>query len=338
MSRKTRTEIREQENKLSGLSDVFKALEKEFGPNAGRPIPQHKALGISKLSTGLLTADKVLGGGLPRGRVLEIFGPESSGKTSLCLQMMAAAQAAGEVVAFVDVEHALDPEWAVKLGVNLDTMLFHQPMNGEEAMTIVQRLVQTGQVGVIVVDSVAALVPLAEANGNIGDAHMGRLARLMSQSMRVLVPLVSSNGTILIFTNQIRMNLGVTYGSPEVTPGGNALKFHASVRLNIRRSKLMDDKERMGDTVTMSCIKNKVSIPYIKGEIDLVYAKGFDLYDETITLGVERGVIQQNGAWYSYGDQRIGQGRPQVTAWLMDNETIYNDIRSQIQQGLDKSN
>ena len=321
---------KQAESKLVDFEDLFKSLEREFGEGAARPITERKVQNVPRFSTGLLTLDEMLGGGMPFGRIVEIFGPESSGKTSLCLSMVAAAQAQGITTAFIDAEHALDTLWAAKLGVDVPSMLFDQPMSGEKALSMVQALVKSGKVGLIIVDSVAALTPLAEANGEIGEAHIGRLARLMSQAMRMLSPLAAQNNTTIIFTNQIRMNIGVMFGSPETTPGGNALKFFSSIRLDVRRTKVMDGDERTGDNIKLRLIKSKVSKPYQQAEIVLKYDEGFDLAQEILDLGVKYELVRKSGSWYYYGEIRMGQGEDQAKAWLLEHPSEYTEIRNKL--------
>ena len=316
--------------RVQGFDELFKTLEKEFGPDTGRPITDRSYQKVARFSSGLLMLDDMLGGGIPKGRIVEVFGHESSGKTSICLKMIAAAQAQGLVTAFIDAEHTLDMLWAEKLGVNIPTMLFEQPMSGEKALDIVKALVMSGKVDLIVVDSVAALTPLAEAAGEIGEAHIGRLARLMSQAMRILVPQAAKHGTTIVFTNQIRMNIGVMFGNPETTPGGNALRFFSSARINVSRKKFMEGTERTGDTITMKLIKSKVSRPYQQADITLVYDEGFNTNQELLDLAIKYEILTKNGTWYSYGDTRIGQGEAQVLSWLEGNKDKASAIATKV--------
>ena len=320
----------------SGLAQI----ERQFGKGsimklgAGSP-----AMEIEATSTGSLGLDIALGiGGLPKGRIVEIYGPESSGKTTLTLHVVAEEQKKGGVCAFVDAEHALDPLYAKKLGVNLDELLISQPDTGEQALEIVDTLVRSGAVSLVVVDSVAALTPKAELEGDMGDATVGAQARLMSQAMRKLTASISRSNCMVIFINQIRMKIGVMFGNPETTTGGNALKFYASVRLDIRRIGAIKDREEVvGNTTRVKVVKNKVAPPFKQVEFDIMYGEGISKTGELIDLGVKAGVVEKSGAWYSYGDERIGQGRENAKQFLRDNPDVALAIEDKIRasHGLD---
>ena len=291
---------------------------------------------IEAVSTGSIGLDVALGiGGLPKGRVVEIYGPEASGKTTLTLQVVAEAQKTGGTAAFVDAEHALDPTYAEKLGVNIDELLISQPDTGEQALEITDMLVRSGAVDIIVIDSVAALTPKAEIEGEMGDSHMGLQARLMSQALRKLAGNIKRSNTMVIFINQIRMKIGVMFGSPETTTGGNALKFYASVRLDIRRiGALKKGDEVIGNQTRVKVVKNKVAPPFRMAEFEILYGEGISREGEIIELGVDQGIIDKAGSWYSYGKDRIGQGKENVREYLKANPDISNDIESQIRAKL----
>ncbi len=291
---------------------------------------------IEAVSTGSIGLDVALGiGGLPRGRVVEIYGPEASGKTTLTLQVVAEAQKTGGTAAFVDAEHALDPSYAEKLGVNIDELLISQPDTGEQALEITDMLVRSGAVDIIVIDSVAALTPKAEIEGEMGDSHMGLQARLMSQALRKLAGNIKRSNTMVIFINQIRMKIGVMFGSPETTTGGNALKFYASVRLDIRRiGALKKGDEVIGNQTRVKVVKNKVAPPFRMAEFEILYGEGISREGEIIELGVDQGIIDKAGSWYSYGKDRIGQGKENVREYLKANPDIANDIETQIRAKL----
>jgi recombination protein RecA len=294
----------------------------------------NKAIEIETVSTGSLGLDIALGiGGLPRGRVVEIYGPESSGKTTLALQCVAEAQKKGGIAAFIDAEHALDPVYARKLGVNIDDLLISQPDTGEQALEIADTLVRSGAIDVLVVDSVAALVPRAELEGEMGDQQPGLQARLMSQALRKLTASINKSNTMVIFINQIRMKIGVMYGSPETTSGGNALKFYASVRLDIRRiGSVKERDEVIGNQTRVKVVKNKLAPPFKQVEFDIMYGEGVSKMGEIIDLGVKAGVVEKSGAWFSYDSQRIGQGRENAKAFLKANLDIANKIEAAVRQ------
>jgi len=291
---------------------------------------------VPVISTGSLGLDKALGvGGLPRGRVVEIYGPESSGKTTLALHAVAEAQKAGGIAAFIDAEHALDVTYAKRLGVNCDELLVSQPDTGEQALEIVDMLVRSGAIDILVIDSVAALVPRAEIEGEMGDSHMGLQARLMSQALRKLTSTIGKTMTTVIFINQIRMKIGVVYGNPETTTGGNALKFYASVRLEIRRSQaIKDGQEIIGNRTRVKIVKNKLAPPFKEAEFDLMYGEGISKSGDLLDIGVKENIIDKSGSWYSYNGERIGQGRENVKKFFKENPDMYVDIHTKVKEAL----
>ena len=328
--------------KAKALESALAQIERQFGKGSIMKLGQDSpAMDIEATSTGSLGLDIALGiGGLPQGRIIEIYGPESSGKTTLTLHCVAEAQKKGGVCAFVDAEHALDPSYAKKLGVNLDDLLISQPDTGEQALEIVDTLVRSGAVSVIVVDSVAALVPKSEIEGDMGDMQMGSQARLMSQAMRKLTASIGRSNTMVIFINQIRMKIGVMFGSPETTTGGNALKFYASVRLDIRRTGAIKDRDEVtGNATRVKVVKNKVSPPFKEVEFDIMYGEGISKTGEILDLGVKAGIVEKSGSWYSYKDERIGQGRENAKTFLKSNPSVAADIENRIRNasGLDLS-
>ena len=321
------------ENKRKALSAALGQIEKQFGKGAIMRMGDVSASrDIEAISTGSLGLDIALGiGGLPRGRVIEIYGPESSGKTTLTLQVIAEAQKLGGTAAFVDAEHALDPGYAEKLGVNVDELLVSQPDTGEQALEITDMLVRSGSVDIVVVDSVAALTPKAEIEGDMGDSHMGLQARLMSQALRKLTGNIQRSNTMVIFINQIRMKIGVMFGNPETTTGGNALKFYASVRLDIRRiGAIKKGDEILGNETRVKVVKNKMAPPFKKAEFQILYGEGISREAELIDLGVQHDFVEKSGAWYSYGSDRIGQGKDKVREFLKQNPDIANDIEAKL--------
>ncbi|MFA5628341.1 MAG: recombinase RecA [Thiohalomonadaceae bacterium] len=321
------------DNKRKALSAALSQIEKQFGKGSVmRMGDPGVARDIQAISTGSLGLDIALGiGGLPRGRVVEIYGPESSGKTTLSLQVVAEAQKTGGTCAFVDAEHALDPVYAQKLGVNVDDLLVSQPDTGEQALEITDMLVRSGAVDVVVVDSVAALTPKAEIEGEMGDTHVGLQARLMSQALRKLTANIKRSNTLVIFINQIRMKIGVMFGSPETTTGGNALKFYSSVRLDIRRiGAIKKGDEVVGNETRVKVVKNKVAPPFKQAEFDILYGEGISREGEIIDLGVKANIIDKAGSWYSYGDNRIGQGKDNTRQFLKANPEIANEIEAKI--------
>jgi recombination protein RecA len=327
-------------DKQKALESALQQIERQFGKGSIMKLGDNNpALEIEATSTGSLGLDIALGiGGLPKGRIIEVYGPESSGKTTLTLHVVAEEQKKGGVCAFVDAEHALDPLYAKKLGVNLDELLISQPDTGEQALEIVDTLVRSGAVSLIVIDSVAALTPKAELEGDMGDATVGAQARLMSQAMRKLTASIGRSNCMVIFINQIRMKIGVMFGSPETTTGGNALKFYASVRLDIRRIGAIKDREEVvGNTTRVKVVKNKVAPPFKQVEFDIMYGEGISKTGELVDIGVKAGVVEKSGAWYSYGDERIGQGRENAKAFLKANPAVASAIEDKIRaaNGLD---
>jgi recombination protein RecA len=321
--------------KSKALDAALSQIERAFGKGSIMRLGKgQQPVEIETVSTGSLGLDIALGvGGLPRGRVIEIYGPESSGKTTLALHTIAEAQKGGGVCAFVDAEHALDPVYARKLGVNLDDLLISQPDTGEQGLEIADTLVRSGAIDVLVVDSVAALTPKAELDGEMGDVQPGLQARLMSQALRKLTGSISRSRTMVIFINQIRMKIGVMYGSPETTTGGNALKFYASVRLDIRRvSTLKERDEAIGNQVRVKVVKNKVAPPFKQVEFDIMFGEGISKVGELIDLGVKAGMVEKSGSWFSYDSQRLGQGRENAKAFLRENPDIANRIEAAIRQ------
>ncbi|MDM7255991.1 MAG: recombinase RecA [Paracoccus sp. (in: a-proteobacteria)] len=320
-------------DKQKALDSALAQIERQFGKGSIMKLGgDNPAAEIESTSTGSLGLDIALGiGGLPKGRIIEVYGPESSGKTTLTLHVIAEEQKKGGVCAFVDAEHALDPQYARKLGVDLDELLISQPDTGEQALEIVDTLVRSGAVSVVVVDSVAALTPKSEIEGDMGDAQVGAQARLMSQAMRKLTASIGRSNCMVIFINQIRMKIGVMFGNPETTSGGNALKFYASVRLDIRRIGAIKDRDEVvGNSTRVKVVKNKVAPPFRQVEFDIMYGEGISKVGELVDLGVKAGVVEKSGAWYSYGDERIGQGRENAKQFLRDNPAKAADIEDKI--------
>jgi recombination protein RecA len=324
---------RKRDDRQKALELTRAQIEKQFGKGSIMLLGENRvADDVDAVSTGSLTLDIALGiGGLPRGRVVEIYGPEGSGKTTVALSTCANMQQRGGVAAFVDAEHALDPVYARKLGVDIDNLLVSQPDTGEQALEITEMLVRSGAVDLVIIDSVAALVPRAEIEGEMGDQHVGLQARLMSQALRKLTGAISKTNTLVLFTNQIRMKIGVMFGNPETTSGGNALKFYSSVRLDIRRTgAITQGEDVIGNQVRVKVVKNKVAPPFKKAEFDILYGEGISREGDLIDLGVAAGVIQKSGAWYSYGDERLGQGRENVRVFLKENVDLYETITAQV--------
>ena len=337
-----RTMDKKDADKAKALESALAQIERQFGKGSIMKLGQNNAvMDVEAISTGSLGLDIALGiGGLPKGRIIEIYGPESSGKTTLTLHVVAEAQKTGGVCAFVDAEHALDPQYAKKLGVNLDELLISQPDTGEQALEIVDTLVRSGAVTTIVIDSVAALVPKSEIEGDMGDMQMGSQARLMSQAMRKLTASIGRSNCMVIFINQIRMKIGVMFGSPETTTGGNALKFYASVRLDIRRIGSIKDRDTViGNSTRVKVVKNKVSPPFKEVEFDIMFGEGISKLGEIVDLGVKCGVVEKSGSWYSYKDERIGQGRENAKVFLKSNPAMAAEIEEKIRaaSGLDFS-
>lgn len=316
------------------LKTALQQIEKQFGEGAIMPLGADAAVQIQGIPTGSLSLDLALGGqGIPRGRIIEVFGPESSGKTTIALHVVAQAQKNGGVAAFIDAEHAFDPSWARKLGVQLDTLLVSQPNHGEEAMQITEMLVKSNAVDVIVVDSVAALVPKQELDGEIGDAFVGLQARLMSQSMRKLTGAIAKSKTAVIFINQIREKIGVMFGSPETTPGGRALKFYCSCRIDVRRiGQIKDGEEVVGQRVKCKIVKNKVAPPFRVAEFDMMHTNGISYEGDLLDLGLTQRVVNRSGAWFKYGDVYLGQGKEKARCHLIENPHVAEEIRRKIME------
>lgn len=329
----TKKEEAVAEEKKKNIVDVVSEIRERFGDGSIMKLGEVKRVDVAAISTGSPSLDLALGiGGLPRGRIVEIYGPESSGKTTLALHVVANAQKDGGTSAFVDAEHAMDPSYAKKIGVNIDNLLISQPDTGEQALEIVEALVRSNAVDVIVIDSVAALVPKAEIEGEMGDSHMGLQARLMSQALRKLTGIVARTNVVVIFINQIRMKIGVVFGNPETTTGGNALKFYSSVRLEIRRAAQIKQGEQIvGNRVKAKVVKNKVAPPFQTTEFDIMYNQGISQEGDLLDLGVKNGVVKKAGAWYQLGEQKLGQGREASKTFLKENpkvfETIYAEIK-----------
>lgn len=321
------------ENKSKALGAALMQIDKQFGKGSVmRMGDASSAQGIDVISTGSLSLDIALGcGGLPRGRVVEIYGPESSGKTTMTLETIAQLQKTGGVAAFIDAEHALDPIYADKIGINIEELLISQPDTGEQALEITDMLVRSGAVDMIVIDSVAALTPKAEIEGDMGDSHMGLQARLMSQALRKLTSNIKRSNTLVVFINQLRMKIGVMFGNPETTTGGNALKFYSSVRLDIRRiGAIKKGEEIIGNETRVKVVKNKVSPPFKKAEFEIIYGEGVSFNGELVDLGVKYGLVEKSGSWYSYKGNKIGQGKENVKVYLQDNPKKAQEIEEQI--------
>ncbi|GIV61279.1 MAG: protein RecA [Rhodothermaceae bacterium] len=318
--------------KEKALGMALKQIEKNHGKGAIMRLGDAPAVRIDAIPTGSLALDVALGiGGVPRGRIIEIYGPESSGKTTLATHIMAEAQRLGGICAFIDAEHAFDPTYASQLGVDIDNLLVSQPDTGEDALNICDTLVRSGALDVIVIDSVAALVPKAEIEGDMGDSHVGLQARLMSQALRKLTGTINRTKTVLIFINQIREKIGVMFGSPETTTGGRALKFYASVRMDIRRiGAIKEGTDVVGNRTRVKIVKNKVAPPFREAEFDIIYGEGISALGELVDLAVEQDIIQKSGSWYAYGDIKIGQGREAAKNWLRENEQLYHEIKERV--------
>ena len=327
------------EDKSKQLNETLSQIEKQFGKGTVMRMGDREVIDIPSISTGSLGLDIALGiGGVPQGRVIEIFGPESSGKTTLTLQVIAECQKAGGTAAFIDAEHALDPLYAKKLGVNVDELLLSQPDTGEQALEVADMLVKSNSVDLLVVDSVAALTPRAEIEGEMGDHHVGLQARLMSQALRKITGNIQRSNATVIFINQIRMKIGVMFGNPETTTGGNALKFYSSVRLDIRRiGAVKEGEEVIGNETRVKVVKNKVSPPFTKAEFQILYGKGINVEGEIIDFGQKLGLIEKAGSWYSYNDEKIGQGKTNASNFLRENKKIRNALVKQIKAAHIKS-
>lgn len=318
--------------KAKALAEALGQIEKQFGKGSIMRLGEHSTLDIEAISTGCLSLDIALGiGGVPRGRIIEIYGPESSGKTTVALHVVAEAQKKGGTAAFIDVEHALDPSYAKILGVDIENLIVSQPDTGEQALEIAEALVRSNAVDVIVVDSVAALVPRAEIEGEMGDAHVGLQARLMSQALRKLTGSINKSKCVAIFINQLREKVGIMFGNPETTPGGRALKFYASVRMDIRRiDSIKQGDEVIGNRTRVKVIKNKIAPPFKQAEFDIMYNEGISKEGNIVDVGVKEEIIQKSGAWFSYGDTRLGQGRENAKQYLKDNDSIRLEIENKI--------
>ena len=329
----------EVQEKERTLDLAISQIEKQFGQGSIMRMGEDSIVKIESISTGSISLDAALGiGGIPRGRVTEIYGPESSGKTTLTLHIIAEAQKTGGYAAFIDAEHAMDPEYAKKLGVDTDNLLISQPDTGEQALDITETLVRSGALDIIVIDSVAALVPKAELDGDMGDSHMGLQARLMSQALRKLTGSVSKSRTSVIFINQIRYKIGVMFGSPETTTGGNALKFYASIRLDIRRiGQIKEGDQVVGNRTRVKVVKNKVAPPFKNTEFDIMYGEGISYEGDLLDLAVQADIVNKMGAWYSYNKEKIGQGRENAKRYLQDNENVRNEIETGVKAFLGMS-
>jgi recombination protein RecA len=323
--------------KEKALESALTQVERQFGKGAIMKLGSRPVVSVPVISTSSLALDRALGiGGLPRGRIVEIFGPEASGKTTLALHAVAEAQKKDGIAAFIDAEHALDTAYAKRLGVDCDELLVAQPDTGEQALEIADMLVRSGAVDILVIDSVAALVPRAEIEGEMGDAHMGLQARLMSQALRKLTGTIGKTMTTVIFINQIRMKIGVVFGNPETTTGGNALKFYSSVRLDIRRvGSIKDGQDIVGNRTRVRVVKNKMAPPFMEAEFDILYAEGISKVGDLIDVGVDIGIVEKSGSWYSYEGERIGQGRENVKKFMAENRDIYERIHQKARQALD---
>ncbi len=327
-------------DKDKAIESAMSQIERQFGKGSIMKLGSRTIENIPAIPTGSLALDRALGvGGLPRGRVVEIFGPESSGKTTLALHAVANVQKQGGIAAFIDAEHALDVSYARKLGVNCDELLVSQPDTGEQALEIADMLVRSGAIDIIVIDSVAALVPRAEIEGEMGDSHMGLQARLMSQALRKLTGTISKTMTCVIFINQIRMKIGVMFGNPETTTGGNALKFYASVRLDIRKiNAIKEGQDVIGNRTKVKVVKNKLAPPFKEAEFDILYGEGISSIGDVLDVGVETGVIEKSGAWYSFGGERIGQGRSNVKSFFNDNPDVYQTVVNRVREAIGLTN
>lgn len=321
------------EGKLKALGLAMDQITKQFGDGSIMKLGEAKKVDVELLSSGSLSLDIALGGGYPKGRIIEVYGPESSGKTTLTLHAIAEIQKQGGTAAFIDAEHALDPSYAKKLGVDTDNLLVSQPDNGEQALEIVETLVRSNAVDLIVVDSVAALVPQAEIDGDMGDSHMGLQARLMSQALRKLTGIINKSKATVIFINQIRMKIGVMFGNPETTTGGNALKFYASVRVDIRRTgQIKEGEEIIGNRTKVKIVKNKIAPPFRVAEFDIMYNEGISKTGDVLDLGVQHGIVGKSGAWFDYADAKIGQGREQTKKYLKENPAVLAEIEKKVRE------
>ncbi len=323
----------ERAERMKAIDLAVAQIEKQFGAGSIMKLGEGHKIDVETISTGALSLDLALGGGIPKGRIIEIYGPESSGKTTLALHAVAEVQKTGGVAAFVDAEHALDPEYAARIGVNLDTLLISQPDTGEQALEITETLVRSSAVDLVIVDSVAALVPRAEIEGEMGDSHMGLQARLMSQALRKLTGVISKSKTTVIFINQLRMKIGVMFGNPETTAGGNALKYYASVRMDIRGSEQIKDGDvSIGKHVKVKVVKNKIAAPFKVAEFDIMFNEGISTAGDILDLAVKHALVEKAGAWYSYKGDKIGQGREAAKQYLRDHEDIIKTLDKEIRK------
>ncbi|HPF30983.1 MAG TPA: recombinase RecA [Candidatus Saccharibacteria bacterium] len=321
------------EGRLKALGLAQEQINKQFGDGAIRRLGDKKTISVDLFSSGSLSLDLALGGGYPRGRIIEIFGPESSGKTTLALHAIAEIQKNGGTAAFIDAEHALDPSYAKKLGVDVDNLLVSQPDNGEQALEIAETLVRSNAIDIVIIDSVAALVPQAEIDGEMGDSHMGLQARLMSQALRKLTGIINKSKTTVIFINQIRMKIGVMFGNPETTTGGNALKFYASIRIDIRRTgQIKSGEEIIGNRTKVKIVKNKIAPPFRVSEFDIMYNQGISKTGDVLDLAVQHEIVRKSGAWFDYGEAKIGQGREATKEYLASNPKILSEIEKKVRE------
>ena len=325
--------------KQKALEAALGQIEKQFGKGSVMKLGEFKAMNVEAIPTGALSLDIALGiGGIPKGRIIEVYGPESSGKTTLALHMIAEAQKLGGEAAFIDAEHALDPVYAKHLGVDIDNLIVSQPDTGEQALEIAEALVRSGAIDIIVVDSVAALVPKAEIDGDMGDAHVGLQARLMSQALRKLAGVINKSNSVIVFINQLREKVGVMFGNPETTPGGRALKFYASVRMDIRKiENIKQDGDVVGNRVRVKVVKNKVAPPFREAEFDIVYGKGISKSGNILDLGINLGLVEKSGSWFGYNGTRIGQGRENAKKYLEDNPEIMKEIEEKIRNNFNEA-
>jgi recombination protein RecA len=336
---KQQDEVKTEEptGKSKALGLALEQIEKQFGKGSIMKLGEAHRTAVECVPTGSLSLDIALGGGIPKGRIVEIYGPESSGKTTLTLHAIAEIQRAGGTAAFIDAEHALDPAYAKRLGVDVDNLLISQPDNGEQALEIAETLVRSSAVDLVVIDSVAALVPRAEIEGDMGDSHMGLQARLMSQALRKLTGVINRSNTTVIFINQIRMKIGVMFGNPETTTGGNALKFYASVRMDIRRiSQIKQGDEIIGNRTRVKVVKNKIAPPFRQAEFDIMYNKGISRSGDVLDLAVDRGIVEKSGAWFAYNDAKIGQGREATKAYLEENPKVMEELAKKVKAEVEK--
>ncbi|MGB4759348.1 MAG: recombinase RecA [Candidatus Saccharimonadales bacterium] len=330
---KTDDKPKQEDGKAKALSLAMETIEKQFGKGSIMKLGEEHRVEVETIPTGSLSLDLALGGGLPRGRIIEIYGPESSGKTTLTLHAIAEVQKQGGTAAFIDAEHALDPSYAKRIGVDTDNLLLSQPDNGEQALEITETLVRSNAVDIIVVDSVAALVPRAEIEGDMGDSHMGLQARLMSQALRKLTGIISRSKVTVIFINQIRMKIGVMFGNPETTTGGNALKFYASVRMDIRRTGQIKQAEAViGNRTRVKVVKNKIAPPFREAEFDIMYNEGISTAGDVLDLAASKGIVEKAGAWYAYGGGKIGQGREATKTYLQENPKVLEEIAKKVRE------